>query len=59
MEFVINKINEEVTDIAHKTAKSVDEFETRYQFSGNTKRLSNLKIADDLVIRSAQCDPLS
>lgn len=57
MEFVINKINEEVTDIAHKTAKSVDE--TRHQLAGNTKRLKDLKIADDLVIRSAQCDPLS
>ncbi len=54
MELVINKINEEVHDIAHKTAKSVDE--TRYQLAGSTKRL---KIADDLVIRSSQPNPLS
>jgi len=49
MELVINKINNEVQDIAQKTVKSVDEL------AGNTKRV----IADDLVNRTQAHKSLS
>lgn len=45
MELVINKINDEVQEIAHKTAKSVDDL------AGNTIRLEKI-ISEDLVTRS-------